>query len=219
MSPTGQLNVALLGTKFMGRAHSHAWRTAGRFFDLPREPVLRVVAGRDRDATRAFGEHWGWERATTRWRDAVTDPEVDLVDVATPNDKHADQAIAALEAGKHVACEKPLAGTLDDARAGPGSFEPIRTTKLQIPFHQHFHQHLSTAARPQAGTAGAQRVKARRLAKPSAVSPRAQPLGRVAEESSACVNSQWARFRGTPSLPFDERKFPPKGSCLPSPGL
>jgi predicted dehydrogenase len=117
MSPTGQLNVALLGTKFMGRAHSHAWRTAGRFFAMAAPPALRVVAGRDREATRTFAEQWGWERATTRWRDAATDPEVDLVDVATPNDKHAEQAIAALEAGKHVACEKPLAGTLDDARA------------------------------------------------------------------------------------------------------
>jgi len=112
-----RLNVAMLGTKFMGRAHAHAWRTAGRFFDLPAEPALRVVAGRDAEATQAFADHWGFERATTRWRSAVTDPEVDLVDVGTPNDVHAEQAITALEAGKHVACEKPLAGTLDDARA------------------------------------------------------------------------------------------------------
>ncbi len=112
-----RLNVALLGTKFMGRAHAHAWRTAGRFFDLPTEPGLRIVAGRDAEATQAFADRWGWAEATTRWRAAVDHPEVDLVDVATPNDRHAEQAIAALEAGKHVACEKPLAGTLDDARA------------------------------------------------------------------------------------------------------
>ena len=117
MSPDQRLNIAMLGTKFMGRAHAHAWRTAGRFFDLPTEPGLRIVAGRDAEATRAFADRWGWEEATTRWRTAVSHPEVDLVDVATPNDLHAEQAIAALEAGKHVACEKPLAGTLDDARA------------------------------------------------------------------------------------------------------
>jgi predicted dehydrogenase len=117
MDEDKQLNIAMLGTKFMGRAHAHAWRTAGRFFDLPAEPVLRVVAGRDADSTAAFAKQWGWERSTTRWRTAVTDDEVDLVDVATPNDVHAEQAIAALEAGKHVACEKPLAGTLDDSRA------------------------------------------------------------------------------------------------------
>ena len=107
MSTDRRLNVAMLGTKFMGRAHAHAWRTAGRFFDLPAEPGLRIVAGRDAEATRAFADRWGWEEATTRWRTAVTHPEVDLVDVATPNDLHAEQAIAALEAGKHVACEKP----------------------------------------------------------------------------------------------------------------
>ena len=96
----GRLGVAMLGTKFMGRAHAHAWRTAGRFFDLPAEPALRVVAGRDAEATQAFADHWGFERATTRWRSAVTDPEVDLVDVGTPNDVHAEQAISALEAGQ-----------------------------------------------------------------------------------------------------------------------
>lgn len=117
MSGPEPLGVALLGTKFMGRAHAHAWRTAGRFFDLPREPALRVVAGRDAEATDEFARRWGCDRATTRWRSAATDPDVDLVDVLTPNDLHAEQAVAALEAGKHVACEKPLAGTLDDARA------------------------------------------------------------------------------------------------------
>ena len=101
----------------MGRAHAHAWRTAGGFFELPTEPGRRIVVGRDAEATRAFADRWGWAEATTRWRTAVRHPEVDLVDVATPNHLHAEQAIAALEAGKHVACEKPLAGTLEDARA------------------------------------------------------------------------------------------------------
>ena len=87
MSTDRRLNVAMLGTKFMGRAHAHAWRTAGRFFDLPAEPGLRIVAGRDAEATRAFADRWGWEEATTRWRTAVAHPEVDLVDVATPNDR------------------------------------------------------------------------------------------------------------------------------------
>ena len=118
MTPLTRLNVALLGTRFMGRAHAHAWRSASSFFDLPVEPGRRVVAGpRPRQRPEAFAERWGWERASTRWRSAVTDPEVDLVDVATPNHLHAEQAIAALEAGKHVACEKPLADTLDQARA------------------------------------------------------------------------------------------------------
>ncbi len=111
------LRVALLGQKFMGRAHSNAWRQAGRFFDLPLEPQLELVCARNADELEPFRERWGWARSSTRWQEVVEDPAVDLVDVATPNDVHAEQAIAALEAGKHVACEKPLAGTLDEARA------------------------------------------------------------------------------------------------------
>jgi predicted dehydrogenase len=108
--------IALLGSKFMGRAHSHAWRTVPEFFDLPRRPQLRTVAARDAGALAAFAERWGWERWTVDWQEAVTDPEVDLVDIATPNHLHREQAVAALEAGKSVACEKPLAGTLEDAQ-------------------------------------------------------------------------------------------------------
>ncbi len=111
-----ELRVALLGTGFMGRAHSHAWRTAPTVFDLERRPVLHAVAGRDPAKTAAFAARWGWKRAG-QWEDVVADPDVDLVDVATPNHLHAAQAIAALEAGKAVACEKPLAATLDEARA------------------------------------------------------------------------------------------------------
>ena len=109
--------VALIGQKFMGRAHSNAWRQVGRFFDLPYEPVLHTVAGRDAADLERFAERWGWERITTDWRAIAAGGEVRLVDVATPNDAHAEQSIAFLEAGVHVACEKPLAGTLDDARA------------------------------------------------------------------------------------------------------
>ncbi len=109
--------VALLGTKFMGRAHSNAFSQVARFFDLPLEPVRRTVAGRNADELAAFARRWGWERHTTRWQEIAADPEIELVDVSTPNDVHAEQSLAMLEAGKHVACEKPLAGTLADARA------------------------------------------------------------------------------------------------------
>lgn len=101
----------------MGRAHSNAWRQAPMFFDLERPPVLRTVAARDADELRVFAQRWGWSRSTADWREIAGDPEVELVDVSTPNDVHAEQSILMLEAKKHVACEKPLAGTLDDARA------------------------------------------------------------------------------------------------------
>ncbi|MEQ9454112.1 MAG: Gfo/Idh/MocA family oxidoreductase [Phycisphaeraceae bacterium] len=111
------LGVALIGSKFMGKAHSNAYLNVSKFFDLPLDPRMVIVAARDPKDLAAFSKRWGWERSTTDWRQAITDPEVDLVDVSTPNHLHAEQSIAALEAGKHVACEKPLAGTLDEARS------------------------------------------------------------------------------------------------------
>lgn len=111
------LHVALIGQKFMGRAHSNAWSQAPHFFELPRQVVLDTIAARDEDELAAFADRWGWKRWTARWQDLTQDPDVELVDVGTPNHLHAEQAIALLAAGKHVACEKPLAGTLDDARA------------------------------------------------------------------------------------------------------
>jgi len=114
---TSPLNVALLGSKFMGRAHSNAWSTVGKFFPVDPAPVLHTVAGRNAADLELFARTWGWQHSSTDWKQVVTSPDVDLVDVATPNDVHAEQAIAALEAGKHVVCEKPLAGTLADAQA------------------------------------------------------------------------------------------------------
>lgn len=120
--------IALIGQKFMGRAHSNAWSQAAKFFDLPVAPVLHTVSARDGAELGAFAERWGWARTTTDWRTIAGDPEVQLVDIGTPNHVHAEQALAMLAAGKHVACEKPLAGTLEDARrmrdaarAHPGS--------------------------------------------------------------------------------------------------
>ena len=111
------INVALIGSKFMGRAHSNAFLKVARFFDLPTEPVMHTIAARNVDDLVAFSRRWGWRNFTDEWPLAVQNPQIDLVDIATPNHLHRDQAIAALEAGKHVACEKPLAGTLEDARA------------------------------------------------------------------------------------------------------
>ncbi len=112
------LNVLMIGSKFMGRAHSNAWAQANKFFKLPTAINLHTISARDPKETRAFAKKWHWQNATTDWQSTLQNPdsEINLVDVATPNDVHAEQAIAALEAGKHVACEKPLAGTLDDAR-------------------------------------------------------------------------------------------------------
>lgn len=112
-----RLNVTLLGSKFMGRAHSNAWGQVGRFFDVSPRPTMHTVVARNAEELADFAATWGWQNHTTDWRAAVADDATDLVDIATPNDVHRDAAIAALEAGKHVACEKPLAATLEDAEA------------------------------------------------------------------------------------------------------
>ena len=114
--PGETCNVALVGTKFMGRAHSNAFLKVAKFFDVPLEPVMHSVVARNAEETKAFADRWGWQNNSTDLNAVVTNPEIDLVDIVTPNNVHAENAIAALEAGKHVACEKPLANTLDNAR-------------------------------------------------------------------------------------------------------
>ncbi len=113
---TGYCNVALLGQKFMGRAHSNAYLKAPKFFNLPVRPVMHTIAGLDLISLAPFADRWGWKKYSTQWKDVVRDPNIHLVDVSTPNYMHADQAMAALAAGKHVACEKPLSISLKDAR-------------------------------------------------------------------------------------------------------
>jgi len=111
------LRVAMIGHAFMGAAHSQAWRSAPRFFDLPLAPQMAVVCGTDPTRTKAAAERLGWAEASTDWREVVTRDDVDLVDICTPGDTHADIALAALAAGKHVLCEKPLANTVEEAEA------------------------------------------------------------------------------------------------------
>jgi predicted dehydrogenase len=111
------LGVGMVGYAFMGAAHSQAWRTAGRFFDLPLAPAMLALAGRNREAVTAAAAKLGWADVETDWKQLLTRDDVQLVDVCTPGDTHAEIAIAALEAGKHVLCEKPLANTVAEAEA------------------------------------------------------------------------------------------------------
>lgn len=112
-----ELGIGMVGYAFMGAAHSQGWRTAGHVFTLPLRPVLAALCGRDASAVRAAADRHGWAAAETDWRDLVARDDVQLVDVCTPGDSHAEIAIAALEAGKHVLCEKPLANTVAEAEA------------------------------------------------------------------------------------------------------
>lgn len=115
------LGVGMVGYAFMGAAHSQGWRTAGHVFDLPLRPALAAICGRDRTAVDAAAARHGWAAAETDWRALIAREDVQLVDICTPGDSHAEIAIAALEAGKHVLCEKPLANTVAEAEAMTGA--------------------------------------------------------------------------------------------------
>jgi predicted dehydrogenase len=114
-SEPGKLRIALIGYSFMGSIHAQAWTTAPRFFDLGVVPVLAAVCGRDQEAAQSFADKFGIGRVETDWRTLVADPDIDAVDICVPGNLHAEIAIAALQAGKHVLCEKPLANTLAEA--------------------------------------------------------------------------------------------------------
>lgn len=112
-----EVNVALIGYAFMGRAHSNAYRQVGRFFAPRLTPRMKVLCGRSAKGVRAAADRLGWEETATDWREVVEREDIDLVDVSTPGDSHAEIAIAAARAGKAVFCEKPLANTLPEAKA------------------------------------------------------------------------------------------------------
>ncbi len=103
-----QLNVGMIGYNFMGKAHSNAWRQVGRFFDLPADLTLKTVCGRNPKKTATAAAQLGWAGTCTDWRQVIDDPEIDIVDITTPNNTHAPIALAAAAAGKAVLCEKPL---------------------------------------------------------------------------------------------------------------
>ncbi|MEO6005145.1 MAG: Gfo/Idh/MocA family oxidoreductase [Opitutus sp.] len=103
------LNVGMVGYGLMGRAHSNAFRQANQFFPLEYRPVLKAVCGRDGAKTKAFAENWGYESTETDWKKLIERDDIDLIDIAAPNNVHAEIAIAAAKAGKMILCEKPLA--------------------------------------------------------------------------------------------------------------
>jgi predicted dehydrogenase len=112
----GQLRIGMVGYAFMGAAHSQAWRTVNRAFDLPLSAQMSVICGRDDAKVAAAAAKLGWAGHTTDWREVVASDEIDLVDICTPGDTHREIALAALAAGKHVLCEKPLANSVAEAR-------------------------------------------------------------------------------------------------------
>ncbi len=112
-----KLNIGLLGYSFMGKAHSNAFRKMSMFFpDTGIDPVMKVICGRNKEAVGNAARQFGWEEAETNWRKVIRRDDIDVVDICTPGNEHARMAIEALEAGKHVICEKPLANNLKEAK-------------------------------------------------------------------------------------------------------
>ena len=122
-----ETRIAMIGYAFMGAAHSQAWRNVHRFFELGTRPEMTVVVGRDEVKVAQAAERFGWSSFATDWREVVARDDIDVIDICTPGDTHAEIAIAALEAGKHVLCEKPLANTVAEAQAMTAAAEQARS--------------------------------------------------------------------------------------------
>src|SRR5262245_21619411 len=106
---TKPLNIGMIGYGFMGRTHSNAYSQVNHFFDVKHHPVLKAVCARDADKAKAFANQWGYESVETDWKKLLERKDIDAVDICTPNNLHAEIAIAAAKAGKMILCEKPLA--------------------------------------------------------------------------------------------------------------
>ncbi len=112
MSAKKPLNIGLVGYGFMGRTHSNAYKRVNDFFDVAYRPVLKAVCGRNADQARAFADNWGYESVETDWRKLIERSDIDAIDICTPNNTHAEIALAAADAGKMILCEKPLSMNL-----------------------------------------------------------------------------------------------------------
>lgn len=111
-----KLNIGIIGYKFMGKAHSNAWKQAPHFFDVDVEPVLKVACGRHAEPLQEFADRWGWEEIETDWQNVVKRDDIDIIDIGVPTHLHHDIAVAAAKAGKHIFCEKPMALSYEQAK-------------------------------------------------------------------------------------------------------
>ncbi|MFI6068695.1 Gfo/Idh/MocA family protein [Micromonospora sp. NPDC051227] len=121
----------MVGYAFMGAAHSQAWRTVNRVFDLPARARMALICGRDTAKVADAADTLGWDAYTTDWRDLINRDDIDVVDICTPGDSHAEIALAALAAGKHVLCEKPLANSVEEARAMTAAADVARAAGVR----------------------------------------------------------------------------------------
>jgi predicted dehydrogenase len=135
-----ELRIGLIGSKFMGRAHSNAWKKAGLFFDVALQPVLQVACARHQASLSEFAAQWGWLQTETDWKKVVSSPDVDVIDIALPQHLHHEIALAAAKEGKHVFCEKPVAMSSRQAE------EMLRVCEQNKVVHYLNHNYRRTPA-------------------------------------------------------------------------
>ncbi|MGE3181995.1 MAG: Gfo/Idh/MocA family protein [Phycisphaerae bacterium] len=126
------INIALFGQKFMARAHCNAYLKVSRFFNLTLNPVLHTISDRDLIALAPFADRWGWKNYNTNWKEVAKDPAIGLVDISTPTYSHAEQALVAIAAGKHVICESPIAASIKEARQMKNAATKSRKVKTFV---------------------------------------------------------------------------------------
>jgi hypothetical protein len=130
------LNIGIVGYGFMGRTHANGYHNAAKFFDTPLVPVLKAACGRDAAKVKAYADNWGFESTETDWKKLIERKDIDAIDIVTPNDSHAEIAIAAARAGKMVLCEKPL--SLD----GPQGEEMVKEIDRRLRVIDQVIRHL-----------------------------------------------------------------------------
>ena len=180
--PKKTLNIGLIGYLFMGKAHSNGWRQAPRFFDMKHGVRLHTIGGRNAAAVEKARKQHGWDHAATDWREVVANPEIDVIDINTPNDSHAEIAIAAARAGKHILCEKPLAMNVKECR------QMLQAVKKAKDVHMICHNYRRIPAIAQAkkmideGALGQIRHYHARYAQSWLVDPKAPRLWRMQKQ-------------------------------------
>ena len=206
------LNIGMIGYGFMGRAHSNAYRKVNHFFDLQYRPVLKAVCARDADKVKAFADKWGYESVETDWRKLVERKDIDVIDICTPNNTHAEIALAAAKAGKMILCEKPLAmNGAEGAEDGRGRREGRGA------------EHGLVQLSPRAGRHACQAADRRGQARPHLPLPRQVPAGldhhapTCRRAARACGGSTWPRpAAASPAICWPTASTPPSGSTAAS---
>ena len=180
--PKKTLNIGLIGYLFMGKAHSNGWRQAPSFFDMKHDVRLHTICGRNGPAVEKARKQYGWNYAETDWRNVVSNPDIDIIDINTPNDSHAEIAIAAAKEGKHILCEKPLAMDVKQCRQMLQAVKKAKVTHMICHNYRRIPAIAQAKKMIQEGALGQIRHYHARYAQSWLVDPKAPRLWRMQKQ-------------------------------------